>query len=138
MTPCERLCCCQISDTVRGNPQQKYAPTSSPDLLAQGGRRDCALLLCSLAEPEPAAREGCVLHGLSLLHGGESGTERAEAESVLFMGLLFEEKSCHPSFCLLGYEFPFLLQKLFFLKPSRGMICRQKSYLLLVQLIHLG
>ena len=141
MAPCEWLCCCQILNTVHRNQERKYAPTSFPDLLAQRGHRGFALLLCTLAEPELAAKEGCVLHWLPLLHRAESGTERAEgaaAESILFTGLLFKQKSRHPRFCLLDYEFSFVLQKLFFLKPSRGKICRQKSYLFLVQLIHLG
>lgn len=35
-------------------------------------------------------------------------------------------------------EFPFLLQKPFSHKPSRRLICRQKCYLFLEQLVHLG
>lgn len=127
MAPCEWLCCCQILNVVHRNEERRYAPTSSPDLLAQRGHRHFALLLCTLAEPELAAKEGCMLHWLPLLHGGERGTERAEAaeaESILFTGLLVKQKSCHPRFCLLDYEFPFLLQKLFFLKPEEWFVAR--------------
>lgn len=51
MSSCEWHCCSQIFNTVHRNQEQKYAPISSPDLLAQRGHRGLALPFYALAEP---------------------------------------------------------------------------------------
>lgn len=79
------------------------------------------------------------MHSEPVLQRGEQDRNpgAAEVKSELLTGL-FQQQLCHPCFCLVDYEFPFLLQKLFFLTPSRGMVRSQLSYLSLAQLIHLG
>lgn len=100
--------------------------------------------LC-FASPHPGqTRAGCKeswgrIHSEPVLQRGEwdRNPGAAQAKPILSTGP-FQQQSCHPCFCLVDYEFPFLLQKLFFHKPSREVVHSQQSHLLLAQLIHLG
>lgn len=116
MTPSEWLCCLQILNTVERNQDRKYAPTSSPDLFAQRGQQR----LCSSVCWQSQSSEACMLHWLPLLHGGESRTERAEAESTLFARLLFNRCYVTPTFVVWTINSCFSFKSCFYLNQAKG------------------
>lgn len=103
-------------------------------------RRLCCAPPHPLAEPELAASKGGAGRPQSLCSRGDSGTETQEQHRLsqcYSQDSSWEQQSCHPCFCLVDCGFPFLLQKFFFLKASRGMVCSQQSHLFLAQVTHL-
>lgn len=127
ITPCESpwLCYCQILNTVHGNQENKSLPQTP-----------LQIYLHKVKENVPRQRQswlkGKVVQD-ALRACAPEGTVGQNPRSSTSQGNditgLFQQQSHHPYFCLVDYEFPSLLQKLFSLNPSKGMVHSQQSYL---------